>query len=75
MIAVENLFCDQNMNVYVRTLSYLRHSDATLPGQLLLGLFTRVRVTEVRVEILIQYFCGLFAEISTFASERETFLI
>lgn len=32
---------------------YLRDGDSTLLGELLLSLLTRIRVTQVRVEILI----------------------
>ena len=49
-------------------LRYLRDSDSALLGELLLSLLTRVRVTQVGVEILIQNLRGLFAEVTAFPS-------
>lgn len=52
---------------------YLRDGDSTLFGKFLFGFFTRVRVGQVGVEILIQDLRGLFAEVAPFASdERKT---
>lgn len=52
---------------------YLRDGDAALLGKLLFGLLTRVRVTQVGVEIFVQDLGGLFAEVPAFASaERDT---
>ena len=50
---------------------YLRDSDSTLLGELLLGLLTRIWVTQVGVEILIQDLSGLFAEVTAFPSTEE----
>lgn len=51
--------------------AYLRYCDAALLCQLFFGFFTGVRVTEVGVKILIQYFCGLFTEVASFPSEMR----
>lgn len=51
--------------------SYLRHGDAALLGQLLFGFLARVRVREVRVEILVQHLRGLFTKITPLASDKE----
>lgn len=50
---------------------YLRDSDSALLGELLLSLLTRVWVTQVGVEILIQNLRGLFAEVTAFPSIEE----
>lgn len=50
---------------------YLRDSDSALLGKLLLSLLTRVWVTQVGVEILIQNLRGLFAEVTAFPSIEE----
>ena len=50
---------------------YLRDSDSALLGELLLSLLTRVWVTQVGVEILIQTLRGLFAEVTACASIEE----
>lgn len=53
----------------------LRNIDATLPSQFFFSLFTRIRVREVRVKVLVQNLRRLFAEIpplaSTSANERR----
>lgn len=49
--------------------THLGNCDAALLGQLLLGLFARVRVAEVRVEIFVQDFRRLLAEVSPFPPE------
>ena len=52
---------------------HLRDRDAALPGQLLLGLFARVRVAEVRVEVLVQDLRGCLAEVATLPSGTMVF--
>jgi len=44
----------------------LRNGDATFTSQLFLSLFARVRIAEMWVEIFIQNFWSLFAEVATF---------
>ncbi len=44
----------------------LWHRDGALLGQLLFGLLAGIRVTEVRVEILVQNLCRLLAEVASF---------
>lgn len=51
--------------------SYLRHSDAAALGQLFFGFLARVRVREVRIEVLVQHLRSLFAEVTPLASDRE----
>lgn len=51
--------------------AYLRYCDAAFLCQLFFGFFTGVGVTEVRVKILIQDFCGLFTEVTPFPSEMR----
>ena len=48
--------------------SNLRHGDAALPGQLLLGLLAGVGVGQVRVEVLIEDLRGLLAEVAPLSS-------
>lgn len=50
---------------------HLRDGDSTLFGKFLFGFFTGVGVGQVGVEILIQDFCGLFAEVAPFASGKK----
>lgn len=50
---------------------YLGHCDGTLLCQLLFSLLAGVRVTEVRVEILVQDLCCLFVEVSSFPSAKR----
>lgn len=49
--------------------THLGNCDAALLGQLLLGLLARVRVAEVRVEVLVEDFRRLLAEVSPFPPE------
>jgi len=49
--------------------THLGNCDAALLGQLLFSLLARVRVAEVRVEIFVQNFRRLFAEVSPFPPE------
>ena len=49
--------------------TYLWYGDATLPGQLLLCLLGWVRVTEVWVEVFVQDFWRLLAEITPLSPE------
>lgn len=49
----------------------LSDCDATLLGQLLLGLLTRVGVCKVGVKIFIQNLCCLLAEVSPCTPDRE----
>ncbi len=49
----------------------LWHRDGALLGQLLFGLLAGIRVTEVRVEILVQNLCRLLAEVAPFLLEKE----
>ena len=46
----------------------LRHGDAALSGQLLLGLLTWVGVGKVRVEIFIENLGGLFGEVTSLSA-------
>ena len=41
--------------------------DAALARQFFLGLLARIWVGQMRVEILVEDFCGFFAEVSSFA--------
>lgn len=50
---------------------YLGHRDGALLCQLFFSLLAGVRVTEVRVEILIQDLCGLLVEVSSFSSAKR----
>ena len=45
-------------------LLYLRNCDVTLLGKFFLCLLTRIRVGQMRVEILVEDFCCLLAEIT-----------
>lgn len=49
--------------------TYLWYGDATLPGQLLLCLLGWVRVTEVWVEVFVQDFWRLLAEVTPLSPE------
>lgn len=49
-------------------LSHLGYCYAALFSQLLFGLFTGVRVTKMRVKILVQYLGRLLAEVPPFPS-------
>lgn len=53
----------------------LRDSDAALPGQLLLRLFWRVRVAQVRVEIFVQDFRRLLTEVSSLPSVKQSLIL
>lgn len=46
--------------------TYLWHCDGALLRKLLFGLLAGIRVTEVRVEILIQNLCRLLAKVAPF---------
>lgn len=46
---------------------YLWHCDTTFLCQFLFGFLTRIGVTQVRVEILVQDFRSLFAEVTSFS--------
>ncbi len=54
-----------------RRQTYLGDCNVTLLGQLLLGLLRRVRVGEVRIEILVQDLRSLLAEVPSFSSRVE----
>lgn len=49
----------------------LRYGDGALPGQVLFGLLTGVRVCQMGVKICIQNLCRLLAEVSSFSSGRK----
>lgn len=44
---------------------------STIPSKFLLSLFTRIRITQMWIEILVQDFGGLFAEIPSFPSMKQ----
>ena len=46
----------------------LGHGDSALPRQLLLRLLAGIGVGQVRVEILIENFCGFFGKVATFST-------
>lgn len=50
---------------------HLRHGDAALAGQLLLGLLGWVGVAQVAVEVLVQDLRGLFAEVAALATSVQ----
>lgn len=49
---------------------YLRDGDSTLFGKFLFGFFAGIRVGQVRVEILIEDLCRLFAEVAPLAPAK-----
>lgn len=49
--------------------THLGNCDAAFLRQLLFSLLTGVRVAEVRVEIFVQDFCCLLAEVSPFSPD------
>lgn len=51
--------------------AHLAHADAALARQLLFGLFARIRVREVRVEVGVQDLFGLFGEVAPFATRVQ----
>ena len=57
--------------MWQRSAVYLGHCDGTLLCQLFFSLLAGVRVTEVRVEVLIQDLCCLLVEVSSFPSARR----
>lgn len=55
---------------------YLAHGNSTFSRELLLGLLARVRITEVRVEVLVQNFGRLFTEVPSLApATRALFVV
>ena len=50
---------------------YLWYSDATFFCQIIFSLFTRIRVSQMAVKVLIKYLRSFFAEISSFSSSVE----
>ncbi len=53
--------CQPEVTVWIN----LGYCDSTLPGQLLLGLFTWIRIGKVTVKVFIQNFRGFFAKVSS----------
>lgn len=51
-------------------ITHLGNCDAAFLSQLLFSLLAGIRVAEVRVEILVQNFCCLLAEVSPFSPDR-----
>lgn len=53
------------------TLQYLRYSNAAVPGELLLDLFARVGIGQVRVKVLIQQLQRLLGEVAALPTRVE----
>lgn len=54
-----------------RAPTYLGYGDAAFLGQLFFGFFAGIRITKVRVKILIQDFCGLLTEVTPFPPAKR----